>query len=250
MKKIGAGFIVCLAVLFVATWTEGKSTGMTAEKDEWLAMVNAVERTGARLQWMSVHHGQSFDVFRDAAGLRQAGRRISRHLQLPKETASFTQDGERSTYEHHFHNEAGTGFIRLIGMEKNGRIESYLVVYAKWSSGGSERWIAHTERLKKQLRQARILPQFNTGLRASFNGILNKGLQKEVIAFILSHMNATVVEKMQDETVQSVSAYSTDIKNAIRTKGIKMNLQVATHADSNRNQTRLTIGKPIITEEY
>jgi hypothetical protein len=94
------------------------------------------------------------------------------------------------------------------------------------------------------------LPQISSCARGFFNGKLENDLQKQKIGQVLARFDAKVVEKLEEEMVLSYSAYSPLLSTKITTDHKAMNLQIATHTNTIKHQTTLTLGTPIITTEY
>ncbi|WKB35576.1 YwmB family TATA-box binding protein [Terrilactibacillus sp. S3-3] len=73
-------------------------------------------------------------------------------------------------------------------------------------------------------------------------GLSNEGNQ------LLKDFSADSIEKINEKTFVSISAYTTEWKHVISTGDKKMNLQVALRKDD--GVTTITLGTPIITIEY
>lgn len=73
-------------------------------------------------------------------------------------------------------------------------------------------------------------------------GLSNEGNQ------LLKDFSADSIEKINEKTFVSISAYTKEWKNVISTGDKKMNLQVALRKDD--GMTTITLGTPIITIEY
>lgn len=94
------------------------------------------------------------------------------------------------------------------------------------------------------------LPQIMSCVRGFYSGKLENDLQNEKTSRILAELDGKIVERLNEETVQSTSAYSPLLSTMIHTKDQPMNMQVATHYSQYQNRTTITVGTPIITAEY
>jgi hypothetical protein len=104
--------------------------------------------------------------------------------------------------------------------------------------------------LYRKLQPFGIHPQFNSCVQGKYNGTLKNDVQLAKIEQLFQYLDATVVEKVEDPTVKSFSAFTDEIKPFILTRGQKMNVQAGMHVDKLGGVTRITIGTPIITIEY
>ncbi|MDF2536361.1 MAG: hypothetical protein K0R18_2523 [Bacillales bacterium] len=83
-------------------------------------------------------------------------------------------------------------------------------------------------------------------LKGTINGTMDKDLAYIVDEFI-EIFQASIIEKMSEKGFTSVSAKSLFFKNDLDNN---MNIQIALRNSAEHNQTILTVGTPIITEEY
>jgi hypothetical protein len=83
-------------------------------------------------------------------------------------------------------------------------------------------------------------------LKGTINGTMDKDLTYIVDDF-LEMFQASIIEKMFEKGFVSVSAQSQFFNNDLENN---MNIQIALRSSTENNQTILTVGTPIITEEY
>ncbi|MGM9986894.1 MAG: YwmB family TATA-box binding protein [Bacillaceae bacterium] len=91
-------------------------------------------------------------------------------------------------------------------------------------------------------------PVFFTCVKGQFNGNLNTTLQKNV-ENILTIFTAEEIERAEEDTFLSVSAYTEQWKAELPIQQSKMNMQIALREIENNN-VAIVIGTPIITMEY
>lgn len=140
--------------------------------------------------------------------------------------------------------------LRVIGVPKEDHLDAYLVLFVS----GKPEQLQDIESKKKSveaaLQAAELIPQFSTCVRGTYSDKLFVDQQESKILSIFSTLQATELERLQDETVVSISGYSAAWKPFIAINDQKMNVQVATHRDTQTKGTSITVGTPIITAEY
>ncbi|USG65394.1 YwmB family TATA-box binding protein [Brevibacillus ruminantium] len=140
--------------------------------------------------------------------------------------------------------------FQVTGVSHGNGIDTYLVLSIK----GNRNSLPYVDLIQKSheqaFRQAGLVPQFSTCIRGMYNGKLSVDQQEGRILSIFSALHAKEVERMQDETVVSISGFTPEWKPFLSLNGqAKMNLQIATHRDDEAG-TWITAGMPIITAEY
>ncbi|MCO7127689.1 YwmB family TATA-box binding protein [Sporolactobacillus shoreicorticis] len=113
----------------------------------------------------------------------------------------------------------------------------------------------------KQIQWSQIVKYMRTEMKQIFNGqehiytcVKAYHSAKMKLALIdegmryLKLFSATPVERLQEKTFVSISAYTKTWNNAIYTANKKMNIQAALRNDGDR--TIIVLGSPIITVEY
>ncbi|MED1722462.1 YwmB family TATA-box binding protein [Brevibacillus parabrevis] len=138
----------------------------------------------------------------------------------------------------------------MTSVPENGSFDTYLVLEL---SGGRES-LLYIEQIQetfaKALKNADFIPQISTCIRGLYNVKMSVDQQGGKIMSIFATLQATELERLQDETVVSISGHTPMWEPFIALNGQKMNLQVATHRDSGNAGTWVTVGTPIITVEY
>jgi len=137
----------------------------------------------------------------------------------------------------------------VTGVSNNGWYDPYLVIQLIGSPQSLRDVDNLREKFAKVLEEAGWNPQFSTCVRGIYNDKMSVDRQTERILSIFRIFHAKELERMQDETVVSISGYSQLWEGFIPLRGGRMNLQAATHRSSGHG-TFITIGTPIITAEY
>ncbi|MFC4619852.1 YwmB family TATA-box binding protein [Camelliibacillus cellulosilyticus] len=152
-----------------------------------------------------------------------------------------------------------TGSKRMAGMDametitffayprKNG-FQTYLIYVVNGTSWNESKWNIISPKINQTLS---VLFQQRGKIFACATGNLNDKM--DIVASnktnnILSQFNAHLVERIVEKTFESVSAYTDEWSDSIKTNGRKMNLQVGLR--SGKDGTTVTVGTPIITTEY
>lgn len=138
----------------------------------------------------------------------------------------------------------------MTSVPENGSFDTYLVLQLS----GSRESLLYIEQIQetfaKALKNADFIPQISTCIRGLYNVKMSVDQQGGKIMSIFATLQATELERLQDETVVSISGHTPMWEPFIALNGQKMNLQVATHRDSGNAGTWVTVGTPIITVEY
>ncbi|QDX91622.1 hypothetical protein EEL32_13570 [Brevibacillus laterosporus] len=140
--------------------------------------------------------------------------------------------------------------IRLIGLPEPHNIDVYLVISLEGKRIHAQDIEMAYEKVVAETKSRGLIPQFSTCIRGIYNDTLSDGWQEARINKVFTLLQAQEVERLQDESVTSISGYTTQWKPYIITNDRKMNVQIATHVDSLNQLTRITLGTPIITAEY
>ncbi|NRS18438.1 YwmB family TATA-box binding protein [Brevibacillus sp. HB1.4B] len=149
---------------------------------------------------------------------------------------TYTQNGVDLSYE-------------VTAVPKNGAFSVYLVLQLS-GNRDSLLYIGQVqETFTNALQSADFIPQISTCIRGLYNVKMGVDQQEGKILSIFGTLQAAELERLQDETVVSISGYTPMWESFIALNGQKMNLQVATHRDSHSG-TWITVGTPIITVEY
>jgi len=221
----------------------------TAAWDAAVTLLESLEASGAQVDQIELRATIEGDVLPAAKYLRTKAETWSSLLQLPP-AEELKQD--KGTYTMQTQGAFGKANLQLrfVGVPQDSGIRTFLLV----KLSGERTALADLEHLYQQVTETlagqTAIPQFSTCIRGIYNDTLGDDQQEGKVFAVLQYLRARQVERLQDETVLSVSAYTGLWQHSIRTGQHKMNLQIATHADPMGNVTRITAGTPIITAEY
>ncbi|WP_139491104.1 YwmB family TATA-box binding protein [Brevibacillus dissolubilis] len=212
-------------------------------------MLEALEATGATATDITMRTSVALPFVDSSKELLALGQEWSKRLSVPVQS-QLSREKHNVVYQSQGVWGKALLSIRLIGVEQSGKVGTYLVV----SLSGKRSHLQDIENLRQyatnELKNSQLIPQFSTCIRGIYSDKMSVGWQKGKILGIFQALGAREVERLEDESVISVSAYTREWRPFIMTGNQKMNLQVATHVDKNNQLTRITIGTPIITAEY
>ncbi|MBP1934798.1 YwmB family TATA-box binding protein [Ammoniphilus resinae] len=227
---------------------------LQSTKEALAALLQATKETGATPEFIQLHYGTLYQTDLDLQEVEALAAQLGKTL--------IGQDSKPSDVEHtasHYK----TGFSRqLEGVTTELQVsaikshntskswESYLTVRITADSNSLESLENQLEQVHKVLENMKIVPQFNSCVQGNYNGTLKNDVQLAKVKQLLDILGAEVVEKVEDPTVKSFSAYTPELEPFIWTNQEKMNIQVGLHVDHLKQVTKLTIGTPIITMEY
>ncbi|MBO8171992.1 MAG: YwmB family TATA-box binding protein [Bacillaceae bacterium] len=213
-------------------------------------LIRAVEDTGAVVQKVQYHQGIPMEPVTQIDALMDLGKEWASGWETENIRLDQDKTGEHPYVRVRFIKQGVSVDLNLTGTRHGNQWIPYLVIRVEAPADRLEQARQITSRLSERLGEKGLMVKINTCLQAVYNAKLNHHARINMINQVIHSFDAHVVEKMEDNVVQSYSAYSPHIPQFIYTKDVKMNLQVATHVDPDKRLTRLTVGTPIITTTY
>ncbi|RKD23084.1 hypothetical protein BEP19_12730 [Ammoniphilus oxalaticus] len=229
-------------------------------------LVDIMEQTGIELEHIQLHDGIAHQTFEQWEEAQAFATRIGQAMGLalieqpspadipnaPTSTAfHFEEQTQQQHQDEHTANKTARTMLRVIATPQEAGWDTYLTINIQFdATNDRDQTMQQLEIVFKALENEQIVPQFDTCTQGIINDKLTDDIQIKKLNKLLDLLGAQVVEKVEDPTVKSLSAYSPDFPFYIWTNGKKMNLQAATHVDHLNSQTRITVGTPIITIEY
>ncbi|MCR8996093.1 YwmB family TATA-box binding protein [Brevibacillus sp. 7WMA2] len=247
-KHISMVYVVLLCIgLFVASgfsyWTQVTKASVAAQ------LIEAAEATEATITDIEYRTSIQLATLSTATEFLSLGHEWSGILGIPSAQA-VTAEGKQLIYQ----TEGKVGqtklHIRLIGLPEPHNISVYLVISLEGKRIHAQDMERAYEKVVAETKRRGLIPQFSTCIRGIYNDTLSDGWQEARINKVFALLQAQEVERLQDESVTSISGFTAQWKPYIITNDQKMNVQVATHVDSLNQLTRITLGTPIITAEY
>ncbi len=95
-----------------------------------------------------------------------------------------------------------------------------------------------------------LVPKINSCMTGYYNGKLEQNQLEDISRKVLGEVKAVNVEGIRENNLISVSAYSPLIKESVKVKGSKINLNLAIRYNSNENKTYIWLATPLIITEY
>lgn len=212
-------------------------------------LVEALEDTGATAQEVQVRLRASSDQANSPEEWKQVAEEWATRLEIPFSAADISETGHGLSYRANADRSGVQIRYEVTGVSSNGLYHTYLVLLLS----GSPTSLPYIESMQKAyvtaLRDASFNVQIGTCIRGMDNVKMSVDQQEGRILSMFRTLEAKELERLQDETVVSISGYTHLWEESIPLHGQKMNLQVATHRNSDAG-TSITIGTPIITVEY
>ncbi|MBX6395635.1 MAG: YwmB family TATA-box binding protein, partial [Alicyclobacillaceae bacterium] len=198
-----------------------------------------------------IHHWSTWNhQFMTVDQLKDVAARLNGTLGL-RDTREWTYDkGDQRVYQLRGLWPGGvSGMLVLTSLKTGSQIDTTLVVRVEKTGPADDLGSAH-DRVRKMLEVAGVEPRMDTCLYGTLDDRMSETERRDRIAHALDAVRAREVEALRTPLVTSVSAYSAQMKEYIRTGNKKMNLQIAMHDDAYGNKTRVVVGTPIVTVEY
>ncbi|KYZ76344.1 hypothetical protein AXX12_07875 [Anaerosporomusa subterranea] len=94
------------------------------------------------------------------------------------------------------------------------------------------------------------IPKINSCLVGWINGKLNNGEWGDILSHSFALLNVKHINEMNDTKVSSVSGYSPRLNGGLVIGDARVNINMASRYSSTDNRTYITLGTPIIVQEY
>lgn len=209
----------------------------------------SVKQSGATIERIQLHQGKAmpavdslqmlWDIGESWKGNEEKAIKILRN-----------SEGKHPYLQIDYIKQDVTARVRWIATKQGDQWKPYFIAKISGTAENQQALKEMVQQVSTRMLEHSISPKFNTCVQAFYNDKLKMVERKNNVDKILRNWDATVVEKMEDDVVQSISAYTSQLPRHIITNHQKMNLQVATHVDAVQHRTRLTVGSPIITTTY
>lgn len=255
MKKLWGiqSIVIGLTLLFGLTVfadQQSKNDLQSTQKSLDLLM-HAMKETGAEAERVQLHYGTVHETYRDVKEAKNFAEKLGMEIGLTEKAGTKNQQATEFRFER-LKNDVHTELRVMVipSHAQPGLWDSYLTVKLNAGSNDLNSLKDQLSQVHKVLEGMKIIPQFNSCVQGIVNDTLGNDVQLEQMNELLDLLGAEIIEKVEDSTVKSFSAYSSQLPSYIYTNGKKMNLQAGMHVDRLHRVTRITIGTPIITIEY
>lgn len=219
------------------------------EKPVATEMMKAMEESGATGVSVQVRMRTAMGEGLRPEQVKELATKWAQQLEIPFSLSEQKQKHNILTYRTTYTKNGVDLSYEVTGVPKNGAFSVYLVLQLSGSRDSLLYIGQEQETFTKALQSAEFIPQISTCIRGLYNVKMSVDQQEGKILSIFGTLKATELERLQDETVVSISGFTRMWEPFIALNGQKMNLQVATHRDSHSG-TWITVGTPIITVEY
>ncbi|MFP3388983.1 YwmB family TATA-box binding protein [Brevibacillus reuszeri] len=244
-----SGWIV-LALLFVMGVVYWMPAQATEVKPVAAQLLGALEDSGATGLTIQVRARTAMGQVLHPEEVKELAEKWAKQLEIPFPNIEFSRKNNILVYQSAYSHDDVQLRYEVTGVPKNGSFDTYVVLQLS----GSRQTLLYIEQIQETfanaLSKANFIPQISTCIRGMYNVNMSVDQQEGKILSIFNTLQATELERLQDETVVSISGHTPMWEPFIALNGQKMNLQVATHRDSNNAGTWVTVGTPIITAEY
>lgn len=244
-----SGWIV-LALLFVMGVVYWMPAQATEVKPVAAQLLGALEDSGATGLTIQVRARIAMGQVLHPEEVKELAEKWAKQLEIPFPNIEFSRKNNILVYQSAYSHDDVQLRYEVTGVPKNGSFDTYVVLQLS----GSRQTLLYIEQIQETfanaLSKANFIPQISTCIRGMYNVNMSVDQQEGKILSIFNTLQATELERLQDETVVSISGHTPMWEPFIALNGQKMNLQVATHRDSNNAGTWVTVGTPIITAEY
>ncbi|MGG1658629.1 YwmB family TATA-box binding protein [Brevibacillus sp. NRS-1366] len=246
-KWFGWLALALLFVMGVVCWMPAQAT---EAKPVAAQLIGALEDSGALGITIQVRARTALGQVHRPEEFKELAKKWAEQLEIPFSHTEFSRKNNILVYHTAYTQDGVHVRYEVTGVPKNGSFDTYLVL----QMSGSRQSLLYIEQIQETfanaLSKANFIPQISTCIRGMYNVKMGVDQQEGRILSIFQALQAKELERLQDETVVSISGYSRMWEPSLMLNGQKMNLQVATHRDSSDAGTWITVGTPIITAEY
>ncbi|MEB3102317.1 YwmB family TATA-box binding protein [Ferviditalea candida] len=247
-KNKGMAILVLFIIMILCGWNSYSSTAEQASDAQKLWSFSRQELDGP--VGVVMQAGTVFKSFTDSSEFLELGKRTSDLLGLPSGTVQL-QEGTHLRYEAVLRSQDGiTATLIILGMKEGG--PTYLFVKVQGREVSSlDPLETLRDRLTAGLRALDLHPQWNTTIQ----GVLKakdggEAAVRKLWNRLGQKLQASKVESYEDARTSSISYYTPQMKESVRTGSRPMNLQAAVHRVTETNNLRVTLGVPVIVTEY
>ncbi|MDF2682905.1 MAG: hypothetical protein K0R47_4095 [Brevibacillus sp.] len=244
-----SGWLMLAVVMIMGAiyWMPAQATEV---KPVAAQLLRVLEDSGATGETIQVRARTSMGQMQSPEEVKELAKRWADQLEIPFSHVELSRKNHMIVYQTETMQDGVQLRYEVSAVPKNGSFDTFLVLQLT----GSRQSLLYIEEIQetfaKALKKADFIPQISTCIRGMYNVKMGVDQQEGKILSIFQTLQATELERLQDVSVVSISGYTYKWEPFIAVNGQKMNLQVATHRDSESAGTRITIGTPIITVEY
>lgn len=243
--------LLALALLLAACAVYWMPAQASEAKPVASKLMQTLEESGATGVSIQVRARVPLGEVQRPEEVKKLARTWAKKLEIPLSLGGESRNSKILMYRTTYMQQNGVSVrYEVAGVSKNGAFDTYLVLHIS----GSRESLLYIEQIQETfasaLKNADFIPQISTCIRGLYNVKMSVDQQRGKIMSIFATLQATELERLQDETVVSISGHTPMWEPFIALNGQKMNLQVATHRDSGNVGTWVTVGTPIITVEY
>jgi hypothetical protein len=248
MGKWSGWWLLLLLAAAVTVWRMPAEAKL--ERPVAAQLLAAVEGSGAKGVSIQVRMRAELGQASGPAQVKALAEAWAHRLDIPVPQADRTRKSNLHVYQVLFERQGVQGQFQVTGVPRQGAYDVYLVLSLTGSPDTLQYIGVIQDSFDKALTKADMIPQISTCVRGMYSVKLSVDQQEGKILAIFRALHAMELERLRDDTVVSISGYTPAWKPFIALNDkTKMNLQVATHRDS-QSGTWITVGTPIITAEY
>lgn len=244
MKK---RYMVIMAITLVLTLVmAGKGTSLAGERDQLPAMAEVLLKNNVAIDEWSLYARESIPT----DSVEKTAQKIMKQVEhfsweIHPEGESWKAVGTS--------NQTGAWKkekIQIISTPKKGKAQAYILYELKGYGWDPKKWEVYSssfEQTKQDIFHGK--PTFFSCIKGK-NSVKMEGVLYNQAEKLLNDFEAEPIEKLEEESFISVSAYTGQWKNALPAKNGKMNIQIAIRNAGMGDPATIVVGTPIITTEY
>lgn len=224
-----------------------------AESNTSNTLLNLLTRSNVHPKTISLTYGESIGSYdhEDLLALKQRLKdEFSIKLPAPKKPCcvqvAYQYIGQKKV--------SGNSLeIKLESMKPTlggSKLQTYLLVTYNLGTPSKQNATQSFGYLRSHLLKMGFSPKINTTIQGSLSQKLNHNEQLHYLTTLFKQVNGKITEGLNEKDVVSFTGYTNEFSRSTTSNGRSINLEIASRYDPLSQTTIITIGNPIITENY
>ncbi|TCS95610.1 YwmB family TATA-box binding protein [Hazenella coriacea] len=219
---------------------------MKLEPEEIL--LNTIREMGVQPEIAVLHHGSRVEQGLSSKQLDSFVVQLMNSLQLKNKKKETNRDGIKYIATGKIGRNINIDLHVINDEPTSTWMKPYISIQLKSRGQTDSEWLRARNIIVHALQSNGLIPKLHISFQGSMKNMSSRLEQPIVQA--LKKLHATEIESMRTSHTVSISAYSPQLPDRLKTGGGWMNVQVASRWSHDNQRLIFTIGTPIITIEY
>ncbi|MDC3417587.1 YwmB family TATA-box binding protein [Aquibacillus salsiterrae] len=250
------GFITFLLIILVFAIIFNQKQAVYAKdiKDDGLLLIDTFEKADIKMERLMLNYTGVVDTFKNTSNVEEVKNEIEQAFSINLSLTSAPDNKDLIKYLGQKTISAlpnATIQVTLANvLHENGAYQAHLILSLSSNLTDKTDFVNAYSYLEKSLETISVDSKIKVNIQGTANQKLSHDQQQKVIMDMLSDINASVREGLNEKDVISLTGYSEKINYSLKSNNKPINVQMASRYDSLSGNTVFTIGTPLITMEY